>query len=143
MPGRLIDDTTFRRLVRARDYLAAEHANRVGLFDAAHEACLSPFHFQRLFARTFGESPQEFVTRLRMERARRLLEADHMSVTDVCLEIGYVSLGTFSTRFSERMGQSPSQYRREARRWVTPRNGWRLYYLPSCFVKFWLPESQD
>ncbi len=143
MPGPLIDDTTFRRLIRARDYLAAEQATRVGLRDAAREACLSPFHFQRLFARTFGESPQEFVTRLRMERARRLLEDDRMSVTNVCLEIGYVSLGTFSARFAERMGQSPSQYRREARRWVTARNGWRLYYLPSCFVNFWLPESQD
>jgi AraC-like DNA-binding protein len=143
MSGRIVDDTTFRRLVRARDFLAAGQADRIRLEEAARQACLSPFHFQRLFVRTFGESPHQFVTRLRMERARRLLEADEMRVTDICLEIGYASLGTFSTRFAERTGQSPSEYRRAARRWVAPRHGWRIYRLPACFVHFWLPESQD
>jgi AraC-like DNA-binding protein len=78
-----------------------------------------------------------------MERAQRLLEADELPVTEICLEIGYVSLGTFSKRFAERVGQSPSDYRRSARRWVAPRHGWRIYRLPSCFVQFWLPEPQD
>jgi AraC-like DNA-binding protein len=143
MSGRIVDDTTFRRLVRARDFLAAGHANRIKLEEAARQACLSPFHFQRLFAHTFGESPHQLVTRLRMERARRLLEAGEMPVTEICLEIGYVSLGTFSTRFAERVGQSPSEYQRAARRWVAPRHGWRIYRLPACFVNFWLAESQD
>jgi AraC-like DNA-binding protein len=143
MSERVIDDTTFRRLVRARDLLAAGPANHVRLDEAAREACLSPFHFQRLFTRTFGESPHELVTRLRMERAQRLLETGEMPVTEICLEIGYVSLGTFSRRFAERMGQSPSEYRRAARRWVAPRHGWRTYFLPSCFTTFWLAESQD
>jgi len=143
MSGRIVDDTTFRRLIRARDFLVAGHENCIRLEQAAREACLSPFHFQRLFARTFGESPHAFVTRLRMERARRLLEADDMPVTEVCLEVGYVSLGTFSRRFAERVGRSPSEYRLAARRWVAPRHGWRIYRLPSCFVSFWLAESQD
>jgi AraC-like DNA-binding protein len=143
MSGRFVDDTTFRRLIRARDFLAAGHANRIRLDEAAREACLSPFHFQRVFTRTFGESPHELVTRLRMERARRLLEADEMPVTEICMEVGYVSLGTFSTRFAERVGQPPSDYRRAARRWVAPRHGWRTYSLPSCFVNFWLAEQQD
>jgi AraC-like DNA-binding protein len=143
MSGHIIDDTTFRRLIRARDLLAAGHATPIRLDQAAREACLSPFHFQRLFARTFGESPHQFVTRLRMERARRLLEADDMPVTEICLEIGYASLGTFSARFAERVGQPPSAYRRAARRWVAPQNGWRIYRLPACFIDFWLAESQD
>jgi AraC-like DNA-binding protein len=138
-----VDDTTFRRLIRARDFLAAGHSTPIRLDEAAREACLSPFHFQRVFSRTFGESPHEFVTRLRMERARRLLEVGEMPVTEICLEIGYVSLGTFSRRFAERVGRSPSEYRRTARRWVAPKNGWRIYCLPGCFVRFWLPESQD
>lgn len=128
-----VDDVTFRRMVRARDFLAAGQSAPIRLDQAAREACLSPFHFQRVFSRTFGESPNEFVTRLRMERARRLLEVGEMPVTEICLEIGYVSLGTFSKRFAERVGQSPSEYRRAVRRWVAPRNGWRIYYLPSCF----------
>jgi AraC-like DNA-binding protein len=143
MSPRIVDDTTFRRLIRARDFLASGHANHIRLDEAAHEACLSPFHFQRLFARTFGESPHELVTRLRMERARRLLEAGEMPVTEICMEIGYASLGTFSRRFADRVGQSPSEYRRAARRWVAPRNGWRIYRLPTCFVNFWLAEQQD
>ncbi len=137
------DDTTFRRLIRARDFLAAGFGNQILLEQAARQACLSPFHFQRLFVRTFGESPGEFVTRLRMERARRLLEADEMPITEICLEIGYASLGTFSKRFAERVGQPPSEYRRAARRSIAPRQGWRIYRLPSCFVSFWLSESQD
>jgi AraC-like DNA-binding protein len=143
MSGRIVDDTTFRRLIRARDLLAANPGNRVSLDDAAREACLSPFHFQRLFSRTFGESPHDLLTRLRMERARQLLEAGEMPVTDICLEIGYVSLSTFSRRFAERVGRSPSEYRQTARRWVAPRHGWRIYSLPSCFLKFWLAEPQD
>jgi AraC-like DNA-binding protein len=106
-------------------------------------SCLSPFHFQRLFVGTFGESPREFITRLRMDRARRLLEAGEMPVTEICLEIGYASLGTFITRFAERVGQSPSAYRRAAHRWVAPRHGWRIYTVPSCFANSSLTEPQD
>jgi AraC-like DNA-binding protein len=138
-----IDDTTFRRLIRARDFLAAAHGNPVRLEEAAQEACLSPFHFQRLFVRTFEESPNEFVTRLRMDRARRLLEIGEMPVTEICLEIGYASLGTFSKRFAERVGLPPSEYRRAVRRWVAPRGGWRIYYVPTCFMGFWGPQPQD
>jgi AraC-like DNA-binding protein len=78
-----------------------------------------------------------------MERARRLLETGDMPVSEICMEIGYASLGTFSTRSAERVGKSPSEYRRTVRRWVAPRNGWRLYYVPSCVLSFWLPDSQD
>jgi len=144
----LVDDATFRRLCRARDLLAASYHLRVPLDVAAREACLSPFHFQRLFARTFGETPHDFLTRLRMDQAKQLLGAGHLPVTEVCLEVGYSSLGTFSSRFAALTGQSPSRFRREARRWVAPRHGWRVVYLPSCFVNFWLappaaPKPQD
>lgn len=141
MSNRVIDDTTFRRLIRARDFLTAAFADPVRLEEAAREACLSTFHFQRLFTRTFGESPNEFVTRLRMERARNLLETGETPVTEICMEIGYVSLGTFSRRFAERVGRSPIEHRREARRWVAPRNGWRIYEVPSCFAAFWLGDG--
>jgi AraC-like DNA-binding protein len=139
----MVHDNTFRRLVRARDFLAAGYAHPIRLDEAARAACLSPFHFQRLFVRAFGESPHEFVTRLRMDRACRLLETAEMPVTEICLEIGYASLGTFSARFAERMGQSPSQYRRASRRWVAPLHGWRIYCVPACFLNFGLAESQD
>jgi AraC-like DNA-binding protein len=139
---RLIDDATFRRLCRARDFLAANLDRRITLDRAAREACLSPFHFQRTFARVFGETPHAFLTRLRMDTAKRLLVAGDLPVTDVCLEIGYTSMGTFSSRFAAQTGQPPSEYRRQARRWVAPLGGWRVYRIPSCFIKLWrAPES--
>jgi AraC-like DNA-binding protein len=110
----------------------------VTLDRAAREACLSPFHFQRLFARVFQESPHDFLTRRRMETAERLLAAGNLPVTDVCLEVGYTSLGTFSSRFAARTGQSPSGFRREARRWVAPACGWRIFRIPDCYAAFFL-----
>jgi AraC-like DNA-binding protein len=138
----LVDGDAFRRLCRARDFLASGFAERISLEEAAREACLSPFHFQRLFARTFGESPREFTVRLRMEEAKRLLLAGELPVTEVCLEVGYSSLGTFSARFTERMGQPPTEFRRTARRWIAPRGGWRLLFVPCCYSTFWM-GSQD
>jgi AraC-like DNA-binding protein len=142
----LLDDVTFRRLARARDFLAAGYAGRVTLDMAAREACLSPFHFQRQFVRAFGETPQEFITRLRMDTAKRLLISGELSVTEVCLEVGYASMGTFSSRFAARIGRPPTEYRRQARRFFAPPHGWRIYTMPSCFVSFWLglsPRPQD
>ena len=68
---RLLHDDTFRRLCRGRDFLADEYQSRILLAQAAREACLSEFHFHRLFRCTFGETPHHFITRLRMERANR------------------------------------------------------------------------
>jgi AraC-like DNA-binding protein len=134
----LVDDATFRRLCRARDLLAASYNAQVPLDRAAREACLSTFHFQRVFSRTFGETPHDFLTRLRMDQARQLLAAGDLPVTEVCLEVGYSSLGTFSSRFAAMTGQSPSAFRREARRFIAPVHGWHVLYIPTCFVNFWL-----
>ena len=138
----LTDDVTFRRLCRARDLLAAGFTERITLEQAAREACLSPFHFQRLFARVFQETPHDFLTRLRMDTAKRLLAAGDLPVTEVCLEAGYQSIGTFTTRFTAKMGTPPSEYRRLARRCVAPVGGWRIYRVPTCFINFWI-RSQD
>jgi AraC-like DNA-binding protein len=140
--ARLTDDITFRRLCRARDLLAAGFTERITLERAAREACLSPFHFQRLFARVFQETPHSFLTRLRMDTAKRLLAAGDLPVTEVCLESGYRSIGTFSTRFTAETGKAPSEYRKQARRWVAPVGGWRIYRVPACFINFWT-KPQD
>jgi AraC-like DNA-binding protein len=134
----MVDDVTFRRLCRARDFLASQFNESVTLERAAREACLSPFHFHRVFVRAFGETPHDFVTRLRIGEARRLLEAGNLRVTDVCLEVGYASLGAFSSRFAAVVGQSPLAYRREARRWIAPVGGWRIHCVPSCFLRSWI-----
>ena len=133
----LMDDATFRRLCRARDFAGASFREQVRLDELARTACLSPFHFHRLFTNAFGETPHGFLTRLRIERAKQMLATDHLSVTDVCFEMGYNSLGTFSTKFQALVGQSPSEYRRSIRRiFFIPGWAWSLY-VPNCFLSFY------
>jgi AraC-like DNA-binding protein len=135
--ARLVDAATFSRLCRARDYLAGSYRDRVTLQDVAREACLSPFHLNRLFTRTFGETPHEFLTRTRIEEAKKL--ADSHSVTDVCFEVGYESLGSFSMRFRSLAGASPQAFRREARRTFAGVAGnWPLCFIPACFQQFFI-----
>jgi AraC-like DNA-binding protein len=135
--GPLIDDELFRRLCRSRDYLAAGLEQPLRLADAAREACLSPYHYHRLFARTFGETPLEFLTRLRIDRAKRLLARERLPVTEVCLAVGYESLGSFSSRFRSLVGRSPSEFQREMRR-LFPVPGLAIHRMvPGCFLGHW------
>jgi len=145
-PFPLLDPGTLRRLCRARDYLAAHTREPVPLAAAAREAFLSPFHFQRLFSRAFGESPHRFLTRRRIELAKRLLAADHLSVTEVCFEAGYSSLGSFSAKFHALVGRPPSAWRRELRRQVGCNAPMRISFIPACFLGRLMcgyPESQE
>jgi AraC-like DNA-binding protein len=136
---RLCDAITFARLCRARDYLGASYCDRITLEDAARQACLSPFHFNRLFAQAFGETPHEFVTRMRIEAAKKLLLAENRSVTDICFDVGYQSLGSFSLRFRSLTGLSPVAFRREARSTFGGFAArWPLYYIPACYQRFFL-----
>ena len=136
---RLFDATTFARLCRARDYLGASYRDRITLENAARHACLSPFHFNRLFAQAFGETPHEFVTRVRMDAAKKLLLSENDSVTDICLDVGYESLGSFSSRFRSLTGLSPAAFRREARiSFGGFASHWPLYYIPACYQRFYL-----
>lgn len=136
---RLFDPATFSRLSRARDYLAASYRDRVTLPLAATHACLSPFHFNRLFAEAFGETPHEFVTRVRMDEAKRLLLAENHSVTDICFDLGYESLGSFSLKFRSMTGLPPAEFRRQARVCFGGfASHWPLYYIPACYQHFFL-----
>lgn len=136
---RLIDARTFARLCRTRDYLGACYRDRITLENGARHACLSPFYFNRLFTQAFGETPHEFVTRMRIEEAKKLLLGENQSVTDICFDVGYESLGSFSLRFRSLTGLSPAAFRREARRTFGGLAAhWPLYYIPACFRRFFL-----
>jgi AraC-like DNA-binding protein len=81
----------------------------------ARGAAISPFHFIRQFQALFGETPHQYRIRARLERAKELLQSSDFSVTDVCMEVGFSSLGSFSDLFARRVGVSPSVYRRQYR----------------------------
>ena len=130
----VVEDETFRRLCRSRDFLAASVGQRVVLVDAAREACFSSFHYHRMFARAFGQTPHDFLTRLRIDRAKELLARDTRSVTEVCLATGYESLGSFSMRFRSLVGCSPSEYRRALRKIFPVPALAQFRFVPSCYL---------
>jgi AraC-like DNA-binding protein len=130
---RLVNDETFRRLCRARDLLASGYQQQIQLDIAAREACLSPFHFHRLFRSTFGETPHDFLTRRRMDRARHLLASGEMTVTEVCMEVGYSSLGSFSSKFQSIVGLPPTHYQRQVRRVFGFQKPWKIMLIPACY----------
>lgn len=105
----------FRRLCRARDLLLEVRDEPLSIKDLAREVHISPFHLIRQFEAVFGETPNQFRQALRIERARSLLATGHRSVTDVCMEVGFSSLGSFSLLFTRRVGETPSAYRRRMR----------------------------
>ena len=105
----------------------------VSLPDISVQANLSPYHFQRVHKLTFGETPHEFLTRLRIERAKTLLARGSHNVTKACFEVGFSSLGSFSALFNHRVGLSPSEYRRHARSSVVVPQTVRPLFVPECF----------
>lgn len=105
----LIDPRTFRRVVAAREHLLANDDVAVG--DLAEQLGMSPARLIRVFAALFGTTPHQLRTQVRLDRARDLL-ADGAGVTDVCMEVGFSSLGSFSALFTRWTGTSPSRYRK-------------------------------
>lgn len=105
----------YRRLHFARDYIDSCFAERLSVARVARVACLSPFHFQRLFKSAFGVTPMRRLQARRLEEAKRLLATRNMEVSEVCSAIGFESLGSFSTLFRKRFGASPRAYRVQTR----------------------------
>lgn len=101
----------YRRLYHARDYATALLGEPLTLDELARVAAMSPTHFLRAFRQAFGQTPHQFLTARRIERARYLLQTTNRSVTDICYAVGFESLGSFSWLFRRRMGVSPTAYR--------------------------------
>lgn len=101
----------YRRLLRGKDYMDSFSGVQVHLEEVAKQACLSPYHFHRLFREVFRETPNQYLQRKRLTNARRLLERGEQSVTDVCLEVGFESVTSFSGLFRRNFGCSPREYR--------------------------------
>ncbi|WP_205696761.1 helix-turn-helix transcriptional regulator [Conexibacter sp. SYSU D00693] len=118
---------TLALLRRARDRMDREHDQPLDVEAIARGVHLSAGHFSRAFREAYGETPYSYLMTRRIERAMALLRRGDLSVTEVCFTVGCSSLGTFSTRFTELVGMSPSTYKREAAGSVAG--------LPSCVTK--------
>jgi len=101
-----------RRLLRARDAMDRAYAEPLDVRAVAAVAHISPAHFSRSFRAVFGETPHRYLQRRRVERSMFLLRETDRSVTDICFDVAFTSLGTFSRTFREIVGETPSEYRR-------------------------------
>jgi AraC-like DNA-binding protein len=115
------------RLRRARDHIDRHYQAALDLDQLAGVAGVSKFHFARSFEATYGETPIRYLTRRRIERAQDLLRVANLTVTEVCMVVGFASLGSFSSRFTQLVGETPTAYRD---RWAA-RGGPRI---PGCFL---------
>ena len=127
---RTAEDTN-RRMLRAKDTMDREYAEPLDIKRLARIAIVSEAHFIRTFKATYGETPHRYLQRRRVERAMFLLSQTDRSITDISLDVGFNSLGTFSRTFSEIVGQSPSEYRAQA-----PKRA-----VPNCFTMRWMRPS--
>ena len=118
-------------MLRARDAIDRDYALPLDVAALAAVAHVSEAHFIRSFKTTFGETPHRYLQRRRIERAMYRLRTTDRTVTDICMEVGFSSLGTFSRTFNDVVGETPSQFRRRG----------PMPSVPCCFVKAWVRPS--
>jgi AraC-like DNA-binding protein len=123
-PEKLAD---LARLRRARDLMDREYASPLDVAALARAALMSPAHFSRQFRAAYGETPYGYLMTRRIERAQLLLRRRDLSVTDVCMAVGCTSLGSFSARFTQLVGETPTAYR--------ARDHGELVAVPGCIAK--------
>ncbi len=115
-------------MLRARDVMDRDHRADLDIAALARVACCSEAHFIRTFKTTFGETPHRYLQRRRIERAMFLLRTTDRNVTDICMTVGFSSLGTFGRTFTEIVGEPPGEYRKRG----------PLPDVPNCFVRSWV-----
>jgi transcriptional regulator GlxA family with amidase domain len=128
---RVVEESN-RRLLRARDAMDRTFSQPLDIPALARIAVVSEAHFIRTFKDTFGETPHRYLQRRRVERSMYLLRETDRSVTDICMEVGFGSLGTFSRTFRDIVGASPSDYRERAA---------QVSQVPTCFAMKWTRPS--
>lgn len=124
-------EATNRRMLRARDAMDRRYAAPLDIPTLAGIASVSEAHFIRVFRTTFGETPHRYLQRRRVERAMYLLRVTDRPVTDICWEVGFNSLGTFTRTFGVIVGETPTAHRRRG----------PLAAVPTCFAMAWMRPS--
>jgi AraC-like DNA-binding protein len=129
-------EALLRHLRDAKDLMDRAYAEPLDLDALADRAGYSRYHFLRAFRRAYGETPRAYLTRRRIERAKDLLRLVNLTVTEVCFLVGFSSLGSFSARFTELVGNSPTEYRDQVVRSGGPPP------IPGCFMLMWTRPHQ-
>ena len=119
----------YERLCRARTFIDLCYDLPLNLEQISSQACFSRYHFLRLFRAAFDKTPHQYLVERRIEKAKELLSSKDLRVTDICFEVGFQSLGSFSSLFHKYVGHAPVTYRERARRSESARAK-----VPGCFL---------
>lgn len=134
--GNVTDLETLQRLGRAREFIDHCYDHPLSLDQISEKACFSRYHFLRLFRQAFNKTPHQYLIERRIEKAKELLVTDELRVTDVCFEVGFQSLGSFSSLFHKYVGHAPVTYREKARQREQAKR-----QVPGCFLVMYKLES--
>jgi AraC-like DNA-binding protein len=132
----LTSPDVYERLCRARDFIDVCYDLPLNLEEISSKACFSRYHFLRLFRQAFNKTPHQYLVERRIEKAKELLSYRDLRVTDVCFEVGFQSLGSFSSLFHKCVGQPPLTYREQSRQFEAARK-----QVPGCFVFMYKLEA--
>jgi AraC-like DNA-binding protein len=124
-----LEEDVLKRLARARDFIDHCYDHPLSLEQISEKACFSRYHFLRLFRQAFNKTPHQYLIERRIEKAKLLLSSNELRVTDVCFEVGFQSLGSFSSLFHRYVGHAPIIYRERARERENARRK-----VPGCFL---------
>jgi AraC-like DNA-binding protein len=109
-----IPPDVYKKIVTAKLYMDENFHEPIDLRHISRQACLSRFHFHRLFTRIYQRTPHRYLTQKRIEHARRMLAGKELTVSEICNQVGFESIGSFSTLFKKEIGSAPQNYRHEA-----------------------------
>ena len=123
----------YRRIVQAKLFIDNNYSERIDVSEIADEACYSKFHFIRTFKSIYGKTPHQYLTAVRVEKAKAMLEED-VSVTEACFAVGFDSLGSFVGLFKRRVGLTPSEYQRKQLERKAEIRREPLKFIPGCFA---------
>ena len=124
-----LEADVLERLGRAREFIDHCYDHPLSLDQISEKACFSRYHFLRLFRQAFHKTPHQYLIERRIEKAKELLSSEDLRVTDVCFEVGFQSLGSFSSLFHRYVGHAPISYRERARQNAAARRK-----VPGCFL---------
>lgn len=124
----------YQRIVTAKIYIDEHFQETIDLEQISQKAFFSRFHFHRIFTTVYKITPHQYLTKIRLEAAKKMLEIEGISITEVCNYIGFVSLGSFSSLFRKKSGYSPQYYRNIA--WLKKKltKDQPKRFIPHCFI---------
>jgi AraC-like DNA-binding protein len=132
----------YKKIVTAKLYIDDSFHERIDLDLLSRQACLSRYHFHRLFTRIYRVTPHQYLTRKRIEEAQKCLATNELTITEICNDVGFESIGSFSTLFKKEIGQAPASYRSLALQKQEQARTQPRSFIPHCFIEVCSAKSK-